>query len=331
MTSTPSQNKRVRVPASPESFDPESVLPRIQHLLDAEDPDINDPAFPLLAQYEKWQRQEWRKRSDYKSALGADAGVQMQEAQRMWEIGRLESESTDFMLIHTKEALRLFIGRGADPDGKVARIPGAKSVGSALRSLWIASGQDNPYADWALLMAEQGLGERMERLEQAREAVLAKLKALEERGLHISLLRSQNPVKLDLGFKSPYGFLVAQLVVSFDHYVRAIKTLQARDLLGADEARVELRSQQRPLRGLFDQILRQQSLLMRPVFAHLKRADFAAASVDTQKRVAELAELWPGLPEPILRAELLPRHARRPQERPAPVESSDGSAGEGLL
>ena len=331
MTSAPTPKKRYRVAAQPESFDPDAVLPRIQHLLDAEDPDINDPAFPLLARYEKWQREEWRKRSDYQSSLGADAGVPMQEAQRMWEIGRLEAESADFMLIHTKEALRLFIGRGADPDGKVARIPGAKSVGSALRALWIASGQDNPYADWALLMAEQGLGERMETLKKAREAVLGQLRALEDEGLHISLLRSQSPVKLDLGFKSPYGFLVAQLVVSFDHYVRAVKTLQARDLLGADEARLELRAQLRPLRGLFDQILRQQSLLLRPAFAHIRRADFSTSSVDTRKRVEELAELWPGLPEPILRADLLPRHARRTQGRPAPVESSDNAGGEGLL
>lgn len=330
-TTTPrSRQRQSDALADNSQFDPEAVLPRIQHLLDADDPDINDPAFPLFEQYERWQTEEWRKRSNYRSSLGADTSVQMQEAQRMWDIGRLESESTDFMSIHTREALRLFIGRGADPDGKVARIPGAKSVASGLRALWIASGSDNPYADWSLLMAEEGLRARMESLDAARSRVLAQLEALEQKGLHLSLLRSKNPVKLELGFQSPYGFLVAQLVVTFDHYVRAIKTLQNRDLLSSDDARIELRSQQRPLRGLFDQILRQQSLLMRPVFSGITRAAFSSKSVETQTRVAELAQLWPGLPEPILTGELLPRHSRRQQKRGKQTEDS-GVSDDGLL
>lgn len=316
--------KRTSARAAEPAFDPASVRPRIQHLLDADNPDINDPAFPLFEQYERWQTAEWRKRSDYKSSLRADVTVPMQEAQRMWDIGRLEAESTDFMLIHTRDALRLFIGRGADPDQTVARIPGAKSVGAGLRTLWIASGNDNPYADWALLMAEEGLRSRMDALESAHREVLAQLQDLSAKGLHLSLLRSQNPVKLELGFKSPYGFLMAQLVVTFDHYVRAIKTLQSRDLLGADEARLKLRSQLKPVRALFDQILRQQALLMRPVFSGINRAAFSSASVETQQRVAELAQLWPDLPEPILKADLLPRHSRRHHARPGPVATESG-------
>ena len=301
-------------------FDPEIVRPKIQHLLDAGDPDVNDPAFPLLVQYEKWQEAEERKQSHYRSSLKADAGVPIQEAQRMFDLGRLEAESTDYMLVHTKEALRLFIGRRASPDGDQARIPGAKSVGAALRTLWVASSKDNPYADWALLMAEQTLDERMKALVEARVKAVGKLQALEQMGLHISLLHSKNPVQLDLAFKSPYGFLVAQLVGTFDHYVRAIKTLQARDLLGADETRAELRSAQRPLRGAFDAILRHQALLMRPAFGGLSRTDFASKSADVQRRVAELAEAWPGLPEPVLRGELVPRHGRRAKARPGPVK-----------
>ena len=34
MTSAPTPKKRYRVAAQPESFDPDAVLPRIQHLLD---------------------------------------------------------------------------------------------------------------------------------------------------------------------------------------------------------------------------------------------------------------------------------------------------------
>lgn len=311
------------VPSEPPPFDPETARPLIQHLLDAENPDINDPAFQLFMRYEAWEAAQQRRRANYKSSLGADKGVQMQEAQRMWEIGRLEAERPDFMVVHTKDALRLFIGRGTDPDGQVARIPGAKNVATALRFLWIESGQDNPYADWALLMAEEALDARIQAVEQARATALGKLQALEARGLHISPLRSANPVKVDLGFKSPYGFLIAHLVIAFDEFVRAVKTLQARDLIGSDDARLDIRSVLRPTRALFDQVLRQQAILARPAFSAVRRADFSATAKDVKKRVGELAAMWPGLPDAVLSRELLPRHARRPQGRPAPVESSE--------
>lgn len=331
-TTPPTKKVLTRSPAltRPAPFDPDAVRPRIQHLLDAENPDMSDPAWPLFVQYEEWEREEWRRRENYKSSHGADKGISMQEAQRMSEIGRLGSEGEDYMLIHTKEALRFFIGRGADPDGQVARIPGAKTVATALRYMWLCSGEDHPYADWALIMAEEALGNRIKSLEQARERAIGRVKALEQQGLHISLLRSERPAKLDLGFKSPYGFLVAQLVVIFDSYVRAVKTLQARDLLSSDEARLELRGELRPLRALFDQILRQQTLLMRPAFTTIKRPDFASKSADVSQRITEINALWPGLPEQVLNCQVQPRHVRRPGRRPAPVGSTDETA-DGLI
>lgn len=310
-------------------FDPESIRPLIQHLLDAENPDSRDPAWPLFVRYEQWEIEQKRVRANYKSSLRADKDVPMQEAQRMWDIGRLEAETPDFMMIHTKDAMRMFIGRGADPDGQVARIPGAKNVATALRFMWIESGEDNPYADWALLMAEESLDARIAEVDAARVAAIDRLKALESRGLHISLLRSEHPVKVDLGFRSPYGFLIAQLVVAFDEFVRAIKTLQSRDLLGADEARIEIRSVLRPTRALFDQVLRQQAILSRPALGSIRRDDFKATALDVRQRVSEIQALWPGLPDAVLDRTVMPRHARRPQGRLAPV--AHAADADGLL
>lgn len=313
-TASPAPVVDSRVNARSKSFNPDEVRPLIRHLLDSENPDINDPFFPLFAQYEAWEEAERKKRATYKSSLGANNAVSMQVAQQMWDIGRLESDGDDFMLIHTKEAMRLFIGRGEDPEGKVSRIPGAKMIGTTLRHLWFGSGADNPYADWALLMAEQGLDQRIKELEQARERAAARIKELQQQGLHLTVLRSANPVKLELGFKSPYGFLIAHLVVVFDHFVRIIKTLQARDLIGADEARLELRQELRPIRTLFDQVQRQESILQRTTFSGIKRADFASSSVDVRQRISEINAMWPGLPEEVLTGKLLPRHTRRQQQ-----------------
>lgn len=315
--------------SSSKVFNPEAVRPLIQHLLDAENPDINDPFFALFTQYEAWEESERKRRSNYKSSLGAEKSVPMQMAQRMWDIGRLESEGDDFMLIHTKDAMRLFIGRGEDPDGKVARIPGAKTVGTALRHMWFSSGGDNPYADWALLMAEQAIDERIRVLEAARETAMGRIKQLEQQGLHLTVLRSANPVKMDLGFRSPYGFLIAHLVVVFDQFVRILKTLQARDIIGADESRLELRKELKPIRALFDQIQRQENLLQRPAFNGIKRADFASTSLEVRQRINSINEAWPGLPEEILAGRLMPRHARRVQ--PATIASVASDEDDGLL
>jgi integrating conjugative element protein (TIGR03761 family) len=243
----------------------------------------------------------------------------MQVAQKMWDIGRLESDGDDYMMIHTKEAMRLFIGRGENPDGRVVRIPGAKIVGSALRQLWFNSGTDNPYADWALLMAEQGLDQRIKEMEQERERATGRIKELEQRGLHLSILRSANPVKLELGFRSPYGFLIAHLVIVFDHFVRIIKTLQARDLIGADEGRSEVRGAMGPIRALFNKVQRQEMILNRPAFNGIQRADFASTSVEVRQRISEINALWPGLPDEIRSGKLLPRHAKRQHQQPMTI------------
>ena len=318
-TESPAPVVDSRVNARTKSFSPDEVRPLIRHLMDAENPDINDPFFPLFAQYEAWEEAERKKRATYKSSLGANNAVSIQVAQQMWDIGRLESDGDDFMMIHTKEAMRLFIGRGEDPEGKVSRIPGAKMIGTTLRHLWFGSGADNPYADWALLMAEQGLDQRIKELERAREQAAARIKELQQQGLHLTVLRSANPVKLELGFKSPYGFLIAHLVVVFDHFVRIIKTLQARDLIGADEARLGLRQELRPIRTLFDQVQRQESILQRTAFSGIKRADFASTSVDVRQRISEINAMWPGLPEEVMTGKLLPRHTRRQQQQPVTI------------
>lgn len=312
-------------PASGDNdFNPDAVRPLIQHLLDADDPDIDDPFFKLFTQYEAYLEAERAKRANYKSSLGAESNVPMQQAQRMWDIGRLESDGDEYMMIHTKDAMRFFIGRGEDPEGKVSRIPGAKSVGTALRQFWFASGNDNPFADWALLMAEQSLDERKKSLEHRRAKALAQMEELGKQGLYFAVLRSSNPVRLELGFKSPYGFLIAHLVVVFDHFVRIIKTLQSRDLISADEARLEIRNELRPLRALFGQIQRWESLLGRPAFNKLTRADFGSTSMDVRQRIEEINEMWPGLPAEILNGTLLPRHARRNAQSASAVSGEGG-------
>jgi len=300
------------VAASP-VFDVEQARLACARFIESDtDPDTTDPLYSTWLKLNEYEERQAASVANYKATLGADKGVSAQDASKLFQIGLLISSEEDYLTVHTREAHRLFIGRGADPEGNKNRILGAKNVGTALRQLWQASKDDHPYADWALLTLEQAIEEQSNGIKTEGEVLKKHLSELAEKGLHLSVLKSRQPLNISLGFRSPYGYMLAQLVMEFDYFVRVAKTLGSRNILSADEARLVIHKQLKALRGLFDRANRFQSLLVRPAFLQLKRADFSAtAPLSVRKRVADLASVWPGLPDPILAGELLPRHAHR--------------------
>jgi integrating conjugative element protein (TIGR03761 family) len=153
------------------------------------------------------------------------------------QAGGLIDDEPDAMVLHTQEAHRLFMGRARDPQGNLQPIVGGKRVAAALRSIWYLSGNDNPYADWALI----DTGERIQQLKAALDELGRecdqRLEAAARKGLIFSILKSREPVSLELGFRSPYGYTVAGLIVEFDYRVRQVKTLVRKDLMTDDEGR----------------------------------------------------------------------------------------------
>jgi hypothetical protein len=53
----------------------------------------------------------------------------------------------------------------------------------------------------------------------------------ETKGLDYSILQSREPASLVLGFASPYGFMIATLLVELDYLVRVVKSAVLRDLI----------------------------------------------------------------------------------------------------
>ena len=78
-------------------------------------------------------------------------------AHRDPEIGQLIDEAPDTMTLHTKEAYRAFRGRQPQADGRGGHIPGGRRFAAVLKSIWNLSGNDNPYADWLLIMMHDRL------------------------------------------------------------------------------------------------------------------------------------------------------------------------------
>ena len=130
-----------------DGYDPDAERAALADLLEAEQPDESDPRWPRVIEYSERLRQLRQMQTAYALRKGADAVVADTEASV--QAGGLIDDEPDAMVLHTKEAHRLFMGRARDPQGNIQPIVGGKRVAAALRSIWYLSGNDNPYADWA--------------------------------------------------------------------------------------------------------------------------------------------------------------------------------------
>ena len=132
--------------------------------------------------------------------------------------GALRSQTS--LEIQTRQAQRLVYGRRAK-DGKAA-IVGLTRFGTMLRVIWQGASVDDPWADWCLVQIENDLLLARETLESLLTRVQKQLKSV--RAMDVSVAHSVEPVKVQLTFTSPYGFMAAYLLSDYDLLVRAILT-----------------------------------------------------------------------------------------------------------
>lgn len=148
--------------------------------------------------------------------------------------------------------MRLLIGRVNAPGQQGLGMAGGWKAAAALKALWHQSASDNPYADWALVQIMELHGALMDELQRQCEAALKVLEELQARGMRYAVLRSKEPVKVSIEFRSPYGYAIAELVAQFDYFVRLTKTLRNRGQLSdreEDEKLHALRKRARPVRA----------------------------------------------------------------------------------
>lgn len=305
----------------PDLYSVEKERAALADLITCEDVSPQDPRYARLMLYHERAAELNLLADEYENRGGAEKVVTSQEASSMRSLGSLVNSGEDTMSLHTKEAFRLFMGRAKDPNGQYPHIVGGKRVAAALKVLWLLSGQDNPYADWALLRHEELMQDINRRVDREIAKLNQKLDAQRARGLEYSILRSADPKVLLLGFKSPYGYAISNLVVQFDFYVRTVKTLVRKDQLSDDQGRQSIRELTRSIRAAFIETARFERFLMRPELKDLCRADFVpGASGDSAKRQASVIALLGPVPSDVYSCRLQPRHSRRrinlgPQEK----------------
>ncbi|WP_108912767.1 PFL_4669 family integrating conjugative element protein [Trinickia symbiotica] len=284
----------------------------LSDLIAADDP---DPTHPLFTRYQRYLERVdalKRERGLYALRQEADPAVPLAEASKLPRMGQLSSDGGDRMRLHTREAMRLFLGRSVKPGEAGYSMAGGKRVAAALRALWSLSANDNPYADWALIEATDRVVDLRQKIEAEQGAIMATLEAMKAKGLDYAILQSREPAELTLGFASPYGYMVALLLVEFDFLVRVVKSAVLRDLIGSISGREEIRRFKHQCLSVFHFAVRWQIVLTRPELVTLSRIDFLPNARDEAKcRVQDVRTSLGMVPREILVGEKQPRHSKR--------------------
>lgn len=297
-----------------DGYDIASERDALADLVAAANPDESDPRwsrFVLLCEREQQLRRAnpTRKANGYKSATH-------QVTPGLIDVGRLVDQAPDTMTLHTKEAFGAFAGRRPDAQGKGVHIGGGKRFAAVLKAIWALSANDNPYADWLLIAMHDRLSEVRSTIEGATVAKQKLIDLARTQGLNFSVMLSRKPKVVELGFRSPYGYATADVIVVFDYHVRLVKTLMHKDRISENVGRQAIREAGRELRALFLEPIRWERFLVRPEMKALCRADFLASADEAGKnRAAAAVALFGEVPPPIFIGERVPRHSRRQAKR----------------
>jgi integrating conjugative element protein (TIGR03761 family) len=248
--------------------------------------------------------------ADTKSQTPQAASQAPQDQADPMDVGRLVSEQA-VLTIHTREAMLLFWGKD-DGDDKYP-IPGARHASGALRQLFALTAKDNPYADHALVKVDLLVDLIKQLISDMRRVYIQKLDHLADMGMSYSIVKAQTPKEVNLGFYSPYGYMLSTIIIMFDEFVRVLKTAERRDLISKKELHDKLYSVKHEIRRLYAYASQAQRTLCNERMRQLSRSDFLPDCQDTDapKRISAAKQILGQLPEAIYTGKTSPRHTMR--------------------
>jgi integrating conjugative element protein (TIGR03761 family) len=295
----------------PDGYDIDAERTKVAHLLDADEPDPADAEYPRYVLYTERLRQLELMQQEQNLRQRADR-TSNPESQQVNAIGGLAAEEEDIAVLHTREAMRLFLGRQAQTGERGAHsVVGGRRVAAGLRQLWALSSGDNPYADFALVEFDERAAQVKQQLENLAQHYMEMLNQRRAMGLKYSVLQSQQPAEVKLNFRSPYGFAVVELVCMADYAIRVIKSAKHRNIIDDAEARRATFNAQNFCRSVFERVVQFQRLLSREELRPLTRADYLTTGDElAAKRLQAVTELFGVCPRDILLKERRPKHTR---------------------
>jgi integrating conjugative element protein (TIGR03761 family) len=221
-------------------------------------------------------------------------------------MGKLVTQTQDTILIHTLQAARIF--QGMLKDSKKVGYPGVVSASIAMTRIYEASSGDNPFVEWTLIQSETRLANIDAKMNQYVQEVSEKVESAKKSGLNISIPVSEQPATYSINFGSPYGYLLARLVLNFDTFVRSIKGLQMRTLISRDVAEKTINDVRRELLSTFNEIINNKKVIANAMVREVKRSYW----LDPSKReeLAAICNVLGVIPNDVLTKDKKPDNGR---------------------
>ncbi len=145
-------------------------------------------------------------------------------------LGRLTDTAEDSVQLHTKQAVRLWMGSGSTRN-PYQRWPGIRYAMGLSREMINHAQNDHPFAHAELIKFESQLYEVLDYLQSENEELKKKLDQTAVSGININISGTPNPTEIPVGPVRGYGFKLLQLLTAFDMYVRLTKTLAIKGLI----------------------------------------------------------------------------------------------------
>ncbi len=180
------------------------------------------------------------------------------------------------MLLHTKQAHRLFYGRRRNEAENTHMVVGLIRFAANVSLCWKAAEEDDPYADLALLNIETAYNEAVKSLDETQNELAELLESMNN--IEINISQSIKPVEVFLSFSVPWGFRGANLLAKFDQIVKMGLSARHVGLLMDDESHRLLHSQRKLVRKVFTQSLSWNQ-------SGVTRNDFAANNKVVQRAI----------------------------------------------
>jgi len=187
--------------------------------------------------------------NDMPKTKPADAGSQVNELQAKPVGSRPAALRSDMtMTIQTGQAQRLVTGRKKS-DG-VQPIIGLMEFAHRLKVIWNAAANDDPYADWYLLLIDQSLTRARTLVREKTQWITSVLDGME--GFEIDIAHSAHPITVPLQFANAFGYMGAYLVKEYDTLCCAIYTAQHIGLIDRKHSTSLLNETGRAIRRTFN-------------------------------------------------------------------------------
>lgn len=211
----------------------QSLGEKVMSELDEQDPQYEE--WEVFKAHELLLKQHLKKGNGHRLSLKwGEYEILPNEDERFKKLGALSSQSNDRFYLHTKQAVRLWEGNNNKKNG--ARWPGIRfglSLSNELLSMALA---DNPYAQYRLLQLEDQIAEIEQYLNEHLSNVDSQIAALAASGLQISVIKNNNPVEVSLTAVRGYGYRLVKLLMDYDRFVCAVKTLSVKGFVNNADA-----------------------------------------------------------------------------------------------